>query len=171
MFEVNAYLSADTRGPAMQEAWFAWVLECKRRNGQTETREGFGKLTDTENRINIRAFGIMLARLRAPCRINLYTNSRHLHAVLANGWLAGWAENGWKNSSGKEIKNRDLWEGSGEWIKPHEIIPALEKEHAYSSWMRMEIKSRTEKDREWSELQKKMEETLNEEKAGEPNGS
>ena len=46
-----------------------------------------------------------------------------------NDWLHGWKLNGWKSSSGKQVKNVDLWKRldaldqdrliSWEWVKGH----------------------------------------------------
>lgn len=153
MFEVKAFLTVDNHGPARQSAWYGWVLEYAGLN-KIHTREDFGKLDGTANGINIKALGLMAKRLKAPCRICLHTNSRHLEAAISNGWLQTWAENDWKNSSGEEIKNRDLWEKAWESLKSHELTAVYEKEHSYHSWILTEIKSRKEGEKNGSHVPK-----------------
>lgn len=169
MFEVEAYLFVNTKGPALQEAWYGWVLECVNKKGELKTREDFGQVKDTGNRINIKALGDLATRLKAPCRIHLHTNSHHLESVITNGWLKEWAVNNWNNSSGKEIKNRELWEETWKYLENHEITASYETEHSYSDWIKREIKTRQEKDRDWEDSRRQMVGKIKGENAGEPN--
>lgn len=168
MFEVEAYLFVDTKGPALQEAWYGWVLECINKKGNLVTREDFGFIKDTGNRINIKALGNLAARLKAPCRIHLHTNSHHLESAITNGWLKDWAANNWNNSSGKEIKNRELWEEAWEHLKAHDITASYEKEHSYSGWLQREIKIREERDRSWDDTCQQMARKIKGENTDEP---
>jgi ribonuclease HI len=43
-------------------------------------------------------------------KILLISDSKYVLDSITKGWLAGWAKNGWRNSTKKEVKNRDLWE-------------------------------------------------------------
>lgn len=156
MMEVNLYLLVANRGPAKQKAWYGGVLEYETKKSGLQTREDFGQLEDTANRINIRALGILAARLKVPCKIVLHTNNRHLHSVFSNGWLKEWAERGWKNSSDKELKNRELWETAWEILKIHEITTVYETEHSYSNWIRDEIKKRMQKEEDCDNSAKQM---------------
>ena len=47
--------------------------------------------------------------LRRRCRVTLYTDSSYLQKGVTE-WLDGWIRRGWKTSSRKPVKNRDLWE-------------------------------------------------------------
>lgn len=144
IFEVEAYLTVNNHGPALQKAWYGWVLECMDRKGNPVTREGFGELRGTTNAINIKALGIMAGRLKKPCRVCLHTNNRHLEAAIANGWLKEWSKNSWKNSSGKEIKNKELWSEAWEYLSPHTLTAKYEPKHIYNSWILTEIKKKKE---------------------------
>ena len=41
-------------------------------------------------------------------RYHIYSDSAYAVNGL-NGWIKGWLSNGWKNSKGEEVANKDLW--------------------------------------------------------------
>jgi len=43
-------------------------------------------------------------------KIILISDSKYVLDSINKGWLANWARNNWRNSTKKEVKNRDLWE-------------------------------------------------------------
>lgn len=156
MYEVEIYLFAETKGPAVQKAWYGYVMEYETQKGELVTREGFGEEEETANGINIKGLTVAAERLKAKCRIQLHTNSRHLAAVISNRWLGNWAESGWKSSSGKEIRNRELWEIAWRFLKVHEMSAVYEKENSYSEWIRHEIAARKKEEKRWEDTKKQM---------------
>jgi ribonuclease HI len=91
----------------------------------------------------------MIAAIRAleimdrPCEVIIITDSQYLRNGITD-WIRNWKRNGWKSSSGKPVKNADLWrrldelvlkhEVTWEWVPAHagyrenEIVDALAKE-------------------------------------------
>ena len=59
--------------------------------------------------------------------VTVYTDSKYVMDGITK-WIRGWKRNGWKTSTGSEVKNRPLWERldklvtefvSFEWVKAH----------------------------------------------------
>jgi ribonuclease HI len=62
-----------------------------------------------------------LRALRAPSRVELFTDSTYLKKGITE-WIGAWKRNGWKRRSGKRllpVKNEDLWR----------ILDRLQAEH------------------------------------------
>lgn len=52
-----------------------------------------------------------LEALRAhPGRVEIVSDSTYVVNCFRDRWWAGWLRRGWKNSAGKPVANRDLWE-------------------------------------------------------------
>lgn len=63
--------------------------------------------------------------------IEVVSDSTYVVKCFTDRWWAGWQRRGWKNSQGKPVANRDLWEQlielalddaksiSFEWVKGH----------------------------------------------------
>ena len=72
---------------------------------------GGGTRDTTNNRMEMTAAIRALAQLETPCAGNivLYTDSTYLIRGITQ-WIWGWRTRGWKNSEGKDVANRELWE-------------------------------------------------------------
>ncbi len=72
---------------------------------------GGGNKDTTNNRMEMVAAIRALADLESPgpSTIVLYTDSQYLIRGITQ-WIWGWRNRGWKNSEGKDVANRDLWE-------------------------------------------------------------
>lgn len=46
----------------------------------------------------------------AKDRVLVYTNLKTIPDAFNKGWIDNWVSNGWKNSDGRAVRNRDLWE-------------------------------------------------------------
>ncbi len=69
---------------------------------------------DTSNRAEMSGLlaALEVARTKSASDVNkvIVTNSAYLSDAINNDYLSSWQKNGWKNFSGSEIKNQDLWE-------------------------------------------------------------
>ncbi|MDR2833610.1 MAG: ribonuclease HI [Streptococcaceae bacterium] len=82
----------------------------------TEKGEQFsaseGRLGATNNQMEITAVLMSLRELYKKGLQNeeilLVSDSQYVLKSIQE-WLPGWKKNGWKNSSKKEVKNKDLW--------------------------------------------------------------
>ncbi|NBV54594.1 MAG: ribonuclease HI [Proteobacteria bacterium] len=74
----------------------------------------------TNNRMEMTAVLMGLRALKAPCAVTIFSDSQYVVKGMTE-WLAGWVRKGWKNSQGKAVENRDLWEELMEAVKPHKV--------------------------------------------------
>ena len=87
-----------------------------------------GEAATTNNRMELMAAIAALEALTRPTRLTIVTDS----AYVKNGvteWIHGWKRKGWRSSTGKPVKNIELWqrldaarsrhEVRWEWIKGH----------------------------------------------------
>lgn len=64
----------------------------------------------TNNRMEMSAVIHALRHVSSmPQKVDLYTDSTYVIRGITH-WIWGWRKNGWKNSEGAEVSNRDLWE-------------------------------------------------------------
>lgn len=68
-------------------------------------------------------------------KIILNTDSKYVKDAFTESWISNWKENGWHTSSGREIKNKDLWiqlsdlvenkklDIEWRWVKAHDNDP------------------------------------------------
>lgn len=65
----------------------------------------------TNNRMELMAAIQGLEALKAPCVVELTSDSKYLVNAMEKGWAKRWEKNGWRLSpNGKEAKNPDLWD-------------------------------------------------------------
>lgn len=86
--------------------WGAVVL---RRGKNSPVLElGGGERDTTNNRMELTAALKALSAVKGS-RVELVTDSQYLKRAFTDGWLDGWARNGWTTSAGEPVKNKDLW--------------------------------------------------------------
>lgn len=61
-----------------------------------------------------------LNALRRPCQIDLFTDSTYVMKGITE-WITGWRRKGWKTSSGKAVKNQDLWQQLDQAQQRHDV--------------------------------------------------
>lgn len=89
----------------------------------------------TNNRMELMAAIKGIEALKRPSVIAIYTDSEYLRKGITE-WINTWVKKGWKNSAGKLVKNRELWEKLAlvsdshkiewHWIKGHSGHPENE---------------------------------------------
>jgi ribonuclease HI len=106
----------------------------------TKERELCGGEADTtNNRMELLAAINALEALSRASRVTIITDSAYVKNGITE-WLAGWKRKGWKTSTGKPVKNVDLWqrldaartrhEVRWEWVKGHAGHPENERADA-----------------------------------------
>lgn len=85
--------------------WGASILSPQ---GALSEISGFEKAT-TNNRMELLAIIRALESIPAGSFAQIFTDSQYAKNGMTQ-WIKGWKRNGWKSSSGGEVKNRDLWE-------------------------------------------------------------
>lgn len=68
------------------------------------------KQVETSNRAEMEAIILALNLDSGGAKKIIVTNSAYVSDAINKGYLSAWKSNGWKNFSGADVKNRDLWE-------------------------------------------------------------
>lgn len=111
----------------------------------------------TNNQMELQAALSALQALKRPCMVNLHTDSQYLQRGITE-WLAGWAENDWRKTSGADkgepIPNAALWQAlqteaerhqiKWHWVKGHAGNPFNERVDQLATAVRLEITPQTE---------------------------
>jgi ribonuclease HI len=82
----------------------------------------------TNQRMELQAVLEAVRGLEGPLQV--VTDSTYVANCFRDKWFLGWRRRGWKNSAGKPVANRDLWEplieafeagrfGVPRWVKGH----------------------------------------------------
>ena len=66
-------------------------------------------LNTTNNRMELAAVIEGLKRLDESCSVDIYSDSKYIVNAFNECWLDNWIKNGWRTSSGSDVKNKDLW--------------------------------------------------------------
>ena len=82
----------------------------------------------TNNRMELLAAIMSLKKIKSNSEVVIFTDSTYVKNGITE-WMKNWKKNGWKNSSKKPVKNKDLWEKldklceansvSWKWVKGH----------------------------------------------------
>ena len=82
----------------------------------------------TNNRMELLAAIMSLKKIKTDSEVVFFTDSTYVKNGITE-WMKNWKKNGWKNSSKKPVKNKDLWvkldklceanSVSWKWVKGH----------------------------------------------------
>ncbi len=89
-----------------------------------------GEGSTTNNRMELTAVIRGLERLKEPCRVELYSDSKYVLDALEKGWAVSWQRRGWIKSDKKPALNPDLWARLLELAQIHELNCHWVKGHA-----------------------------------------
>ncbi len=89
---------------------------------------GFEKDT-TNNRMELTAAIESVNHIPDGVFATIYTDSTYVKNGITS-WIKGWQSNDWKSTSGKPVKNKDLWMALAEAIKSKNIEWVWVKGHA-----------------------------------------
>jgi len=143
MKTVTLYTDGACSGNPGPGGWGA-ILEYK---GIEKELSG-GEESTTNNRMELTAVIEGLKRLKEPCIVELYSDSKYVIDGLQKGWAEGWKQRGWVKSDKKPALNPDLWEQllalTGlhtmryHWVKGHADNPKNNRcdQLAVSQWQR-----------------------------------
>lgn len=140
MDRVHIYTYTDILGPRKRTGYYIYLLEQETAKGPATLHkmEKVG-VSETENRVQLMAVVKALRRLTRNCELVIHTHSGYVAAGISRGWLRKWEETDWTTRKGKPVANRAEWEEMAELLNAHEF-EFVAGPHAYSEWMRREIK-------------------------------
>ena len=79
-----------------------------------------GNKNTTNNRMELTAAIEALKFFKEKNNLNIFTDSKYVKDGIEN-WIINWKKNGWKTSTKKEVKNKDLWIQLDNEINKHSI--------------------------------------------------
>lgn len=85
-----------------------------------------GDPNTTNQRMELAGAIAGLLALKESCAVEVVSDSQYLVKGMAE-WIKQWQAKGWKNSQGKPVENRDLWE---------RLIPLAAKHRVKWTWIR-----------------------------------
>ena len=86
-----------------------------------------GDPSTTNNRMELTAVLEALRRLKEPCTVELYSDSKYVIDALQKGWVYGWKKRGWIKSDKKPALNVDLWE---------QLLPEIARHEVHAHWVK-----------------------------------
>jgi ribonuclease HI len=107
------------------------------RYGAIEKEFSQGYRSTTNNRMELLAIIVGLEKLKEPCIVDIYSDSKYIIDALTKGWAKKWQKNNWMRNKKEEAKNIDLWERllnlcdqhkiNANWVKGHAGHPENER--------------------------------------------
>ena len=88
-----------------------------------------GEIQTTNNRMELTATIKALEHFKEHQLITLITDSKYVKDGIES-WIANWKKNGWRTTSKKPVKNKELWVELDSQIAKHKITWKWVKGHA-----------------------------------------
>ena len=104
------------------------------RYGAHELELSGGAAETTNNRMELTGVIEALRRLKEPCAVELYSDSKYVVDALSKGWAQSWQRKGWIKSDKKPALNADLWETLLTLSARHELRCHWVKGHAENEY-------------------------------------
>lgn len=79
-------------------------------HGEHKKELSGGSPETTNNRMELMGVITGLEALKAPCEVDIFTDSRYIVDAVEKGWAARWRKNGWMRNKKDPALNPDLWE-------------------------------------------------------------
>ena len=125
MKEVIIYTDGACSGNPGPGGWGCVLLY-----GEHRKEMSGGEKETTNNRMELMAAIRALETLKAPCRVDLYSDSAYLVNAFEQGWLNNWVRRNWIKSDKKPVENVDLWKRILELVNIHAVVFHKVKGHA-----------------------------------------
>ena len=134
--KVTIYIETTLAGPGTRKGGYGAVVEFVTKKGEKVTREVYGTEEETTwYRSVLMAAVRALKLLIHPCDVELATNCVFIVNMINRGSVEEWGKNGWRNVSGKEIKNKELWRKLYCFMSIHKITAVFSKHHDYKHFL------------------------------------
>lgn len=124
MPHVEIYTDGACSGNPGPGGWGAILI-----NGKNRKELKGGEAQTTNNRMELLAAIEALNALKAPCTVDLHTDSSYLREGITS-WINKWKRNGWRTANKKPVKNEDLWKRLEAAREQHEVRWHWVKGHA-----------------------------------------
>lgn len=118
------YTDGACSGNPGKAGWGAVILRDK-----TVTEIGGFESSSTNNRMEITAAIRGLEKTDTADNITIYTDSQYLVNGITS-WIFGWMKKDWKNTEGKDILNRDLWQELYTMVEDRNVVWKVIRGHS-----------------------------------------
>lgn len=125
MKEVTIYTDGACSGNPGPGGWAA-ILQY----GAHEKEISGGDPMTTNNRMELLGVISALERLREPCRVQVYSDSKYVIDAITKGWAVRWKARGWMRTAKEPAKNPELWERLLALLGKHDVTFHWVKGHA-----------------------------------------
>lgn len=139
MDRVDVFVQTNIKGIAKASGAFIWLLEMKSSKGPATLSEKKSVLNVTARIAELMALIKALERITKPCEIMIHVSNSNLAKTLENGWIHTWAETGFINAKGEQMKDAALWQQFYDLFKQHTFLGVTCEPHTYTSWMQTEL--------------------------------
>lgn len=136
MKTANIYIGTDSASTRKSKKKYGFVLEYILHE-TPYTKEAFGEVEGTYNRVVLAAVNEALERFKEPCEIHIFSENTYVLSMIKNN-LSNWAKNGFLTSKGRPVKNQDEWKEYWNLSRKHLIIPESGK-HSYLGWIQEQL--------------------------------
>ncbi len=127
---VKIYTDGAARGNPDGPGGYGTILSYTDGNGVEHIREfSQGFVRTTNNRMELMAAIVGLEALIRPCEVKLYSDSKYVVDAFNQNWIGSWLNNGWKTSTKKPVKNKELWQRLLKAMEPHKVTYIWVKGH------------------------------------------
>lgn len=107
------------------------VLTYVQQDGSVARRElSAGYAHTTNNRMELLGVIVALEALKAPCEVEVHSDSQYVVKAFNDHWIDGWQRRGWRNSQKQPVKNVDLWKRLLAAMQSHKVAFCWVKGHA-----------------------------------------
>ena len=129
--KVTIYTDGSARGNPDGPGGYGCILQYKDPNGVVHEREySAGYVKTTNNRMEMMAVIVGLEALTRPCEVLVVSDSKYVTDAFNQRWMENWLKKNWKTSTGKPVKNQQLWKRMLKAMEPHEVKFQWIKGHA-----------------------------------------
>ncbi len=121
---INIYTDGACSGNPGIGGWGVVILD----NGEEIQLYG-GNHNTTNNKMELTAAIKALEYFEQSKDLIIYTDSKYVKDGIES-WIINWKQNGWKTSTKKPVKNKEMWIAIDDLIKKHNINWKWVKGHA-----------------------------------------
>lgn len=122
MKEVKIFIETSLCGPCSpREGWYGVMVEVETSKGPATVGEIGMEEETTWNRSTLLAAVKGLKRLKPGYKVIIVTYSTFFKNTVERGNPESWQRSEWKNSSGEDVKHKELWQEYLELAAGHEI--------------------------------------------------
>ena len=128
---IKVYTDGACKGNPGEGGWGALIVQ-----GDTNKEIYGGESNTTNNRMELMAVIKALSLMSSKNDVTIFTDSTYVQKGISE-WIINWKRNGWKSSSKKPVKNKDLWveldslnaslSVNWKWVKGHAGHPENER--------------------------------------------